>query len=489
MKNEELFDLLENVDQKYINEAICDELDDSAPIVVRPGRSRITPLKILAPVAACLAVAIGAGAVISHLNKPGQSDTEQSSSEQITADPGAYIQVNFEDKDLDREFDSNIIHLDFKADDLERSFLAECISIITNESDTIRQNETSWRVTKHASHWCNEWYDYYFAPQIDGHAVPGVGVRVFHKAWKYSSKYGETFDIVDHGGFGQDYEDIDLNNVMDDLPNSYKYYYRTDTIGSAKSESIRLIRLDGNTDEIVEETILEKLTDGDKTSYTHWGETIGEEEFVGTWNTFAFIPKFYTEFTNEEVEACREELMTSRHYPTAVSAWRDAEVDIDLDGKKELLISPQDNKYLKGVYVFARTSSGIKEVGSFDTENGYCKPEQIHFRNVSANNVFPYYFTMVRTVSSDSRINFCDFALNKILIDENGNITTEEFAVWGTRIVNQEMAITEDYYILNGEEVDQDEFHKEWNKYVTFDEDHEYYKPYVTTDPNNCAWD
>lgn len=487
MRKEELFDLLENVDRKYINEAISGELNSSIA-EARPGKAKITPLKILAPIAACLAVAIGAVAVVSHLNKPGQSDIEQSSPEQITANPGAYIQLNFEDNDLKRDFDSNIIHLDFETNDIERNFLAECINIITNESETIRQNETSWRVTKHLSHGCNAWYDYYILPQIDGHAVPDVGVRVFHKAWKYSSKYGETFDIVDHGGFGQGYEDLDPDNVMDDSPYCDMYYYRTDTIDSAKSESIRLIRFDGNTNEIVEETVLEKRDLGNRNLYFKYGNSISEEEFIGIWNTYAFIPKFYTEFTNEEVEACREELMTSRHYPTAVSAWRDAEVDIDLDGTKELLLSPQDCAYLKGVYVFARTSDGIKEVGSFDTENGYCRPEQICIRNVSANNAFPYYFTMVRKVSSDYRINYCDFALNKILIDENGNITTEAFAVWGTRIVNQEKLITEDYYILNGEEVDQHEFWKEWDKYVT-DGAHEYYKPYVTTDPNNCAWD
>lgn len=69
MKNEELFDLLENVDRKYIGEAICDDIDDSMPVVVRAGRARITPLKIIAPLAACMAVAIGAKVVVSNIGK------------------------------------------------------------------------------------------------------------------------------------------------------------------------------------------------------------------------------------------------------------------------------------------------------------------------------------------------------------------------------------------------------------------------------------
>lgn len=69
MKKEELFDLLENVDQKYINEAICDDLDDLAPVEARPGKARITPMKIIAPVAACMAVAIGAKFVVSNIGK------------------------------------------------------------------------------------------------------------------------------------------------------------------------------------------------------------------------------------------------------------------------------------------------------------------------------------------------------------------------------------------------------------------------------------
>lgn len=69
MKKEELFDLLENVDQKYINEAICDDLYGDSPTVARPGKARITPMKIIAPVAACMAVAIGAKFVVSNIGK------------------------------------------------------------------------------------------------------------------------------------------------------------------------------------------------------------------------------------------------------------------------------------------------------------------------------------------------------------------------------------------------------------------------------------
>lgn len=69
MKKEELFDLLEDVDRKYINEAMFDDIDGDSPAVARPGKAKISPLKIIAPIAACMAVAIGAKFVVSNIGK------------------------------------------------------------------------------------------------------------------------------------------------------------------------------------------------------------------------------------------------------------------------------------------------------------------------------------------------------------------------------------------------------------------------------------
>lgn len=72
MKKEKMFDLLGQVDDKFIEEALrdCEPYDINRPVTVLPGKTKITPLKIIAPIAACLAVAVGAKIVISSRNKP-----------------------------------------------------------------------------------------------------------------------------------------------------------------------------------------------------------------------------------------------------------------------------------------------------------------------------------------------------------------------------------------------------------------------------------
>lgn len=71
MKKEDLLDLLENVDEKYIEEALhdYDEYDSTKPVEAREGKTRITPIKIIAPIAACLAVVAAAGFAVSNIDK------------------------------------------------------------------------------------------------------------------------------------------------------------------------------------------------------------------------------------------------------------------------------------------------------------------------------------------------------------------------------------------------------------------------------------
>lgn len=490
MKKEELFDLLEDVDRKYINEAMFDDIDGDSPAVARPGKAKISPLKIIAPIAACLAVVIGTGAVVSRLNKPESENSEQTTQQLV--DPKAFLQVDFRDKDLGAIYDSNTIELNFEPDELERDFIAECISIIKDENESACQDGVSWYVNKgYSFSYATASYNYYFQPQIDGHGIADVGVRAFQKTKGYSSKYGETFDIWDNGCFAQGYGELDLDHVVENFTYNDKYYYRKDTIGSAESTSLREIYLKGDEKEIAEKTLLEKYVDGDTTTYLHEGKKISEEEFIGIWNTYPFIPKFYTEFTDEEVEACREELKESLGYPDSLyTFWRDAEVDIDLDGTKELLISPEEKSghtwYREGVYVFARTSDGIKQVGSFSTEDTFpdpCNPEEIRYCYVSDTEYFPYYYSGHHVSISD--FSYAARCFSKIIADENGNITTEMFAGEVFEIVDGE---TTSHFEWFGEEVSEEEFEEKTRPYAIFG-NHEYYKPSVPTDPNNYAWD
>lgn len=481
MRKEDFFDTLEDIEPKYIYEALSD--DDSLG-VAKPGKAKITPMKILAPIAACVALGIGAAVGVPKLAKLAaklESGSESTSGVEYANNPNSTHGV----------YTANgTVHLNFEATGVEQAFLDECISIIASESDEIARNKTDWNVVK-PSHFCPVDDDYFIQPMIDGKAIPEIGARVFHKISLWSSDVGDTYHIREHGAFGLGYDELDISKMTDDEGNVVSYYYRKDVTEDVTTESIMQVMFTGNPSEpITERAILEKRNLGSRNLYYgNWGSSIGEDEFIGTWNTYVCIPKIYTEFTNEEIEQCREALKAAHGIPkNADLFWRDAEIDLDFDGTKELLLSARNVNHHNGVYVYARTTDGIREVGSFDTEFGVCKPEQIRIRNVSAGNVFPYYFSNVRGMSRDGRINYADFTLNKILI-KDGKITTEEFAVWGTRIVDEEKQITEDYFVWNGEEVGRDAFMKEWNRYETFGESHKYYKPNVTTDPNNYAWD
>lgn len=490
MKKEDFFDTLEDVEQKYISEAFFDDLEDS-PSVARPGKAKITPLKVLAPIAACLALAVGAAIGVPKLvklaAKPGESSVDE-------LDPNMSLVKNYERGAYVPDCE---VVMNFTADALEETFVNDCMGTIANENPDIISNVTSWKVSR-LSYLCNLGHndDYIVQPMTNGHSMPEIGARVFHRLKVNYDSSSETYEIVDHGEFGVGCETLDISDMVDNEDQSdfypyffYPYYYRADEDGDVKTVKLQTVSYDSHdTCKMKETTILEKRDFGDKCLYYNvYGESIREEEFIGIWNTYAFIPKFYTEFTDEEVEQCREALKSAHGISDSFNVrWRDAEFDLDFDGTKELLLSPR-NHNVKGVYVFAKTSDGIKEVGSFDTEFGYCKPEEVRVHFESTGNVFPYYETCGRYRSDDMRINYADFYLNDIVIDENGNISTKTFAEEGVRVVDPVKLVTEYYYILNGEEVDYDTFSKEWYKLTCYSE-HDYNKTYVTTDPANDAW-
>lgn len=492
MKKEELLDLITEFkpDDAFVEEALGERED--APVKVYAGNYKRSPLKIIAPIAACLAVVIGTGAVVSRLNKPEQSENSEQQSAELTVDPNAFIQVDFEGKDLKEIYNSNIIELNFEPEEIDRDFIAECISMIKNENEAALQDGISWQVVRQEFLCSDGWdRDYLILPKIDGHAVADVGARVFHRTRGYSSIRGETFDVKDHGGFGKGYENLDLDYVVDDWETPL-YYYCVETIGSAKSESIRHLTLDKN-DEIDEDIFMEKITDGDAVTYITYSpnrKKIGEEEFIGIWNTYAFVPKFYTEFTTEEFDECREALKEELGIPESRKVlWRDAEIDIDLDGTKELLLSLSECEDFKGVYVYARTSSGIKQVGSFDTEGGFCKPEEILYFDGSGDESFPYFLYSSTIIPEDDSWKGSMWRVEKILVDEDGNITTETILEEGTKSFDRKNRVFTSYYKLNGEEISHEEYRKEWKKYWNYYHDHEYHKFTVPTDPDNYAWD
>ncbi|MDE6731790.1 MAG: hypothetical protein K2J77_02805 [Oscillospiraceae bacterium] len=491
MKKEEFFDTLGDVEQKYINEAFFDDLDDS-PSVAKPGKARITPLKILAPIAAVLAVAVGAGVAAPHLSRLAAERSESSAAEEIA--PNMNMLSDFERGAYTPTCDVN---MDFTPEDLEKQFIFDCCGIVAGENPDIIGDVTSWRVIKTFG-LGDARYFYFIIPQIDGRAIPEIGVRVFNKVKVLSTAVGETYRLGDRGSFGMGYADIDLEH----RPTTYDtyYYYRIDKTEDYMRESIQMLSISPKTDEITETTMLEKFSYEDRELYkTGYGNSISKAEFIGRWNNYPYIPKIYTEFTAEEADECRELLKANHDIPDDwKDCWREAERDIDLDGTKELLLAPQQCDIM-GIYVFAKTADGLKEVGSFDTETlrsireiNYTgsAPEKVWYRNVSGDNYFPYYEILKIVDSSDSRMSVTQASINKILVDENGVITLVPFLERGTEILDEKEQTSKRYYRLNGEDITEQECSKEWNKYIDYSIESTSRSTTipVPTDPANKAW-
>lgn len=466
MKNEELFDLLEQVDNKYIEEAVLDDFDDETrPVAVRAGKTRFTLLKTALPIAACLAVVIGTGAVVSHVNKLEQSKKSEQSQEELI-DPKAFIQVDFTDKDYEAIYDSNTIYLDFETDEIERNFIAECISIVTDESGLIAQNETTWTVRKlFLGYDIRD--DYLIYPQIDGKTVPGVGVRVFQKMRGYSSKFGETFDVRDLGAFAKSCESFDPD-LLFNYPNfggtAYYYYYET-TEGSVTKQSIQKVFHNLETGNIIDIPRYQKITHGDDVKFYSNGESISEDKFTSIWNRFAHIPKIYWQVTEEEVDECKE-LLKANHGIAA--DWNGqcgiAELDLNFDGTSEILLSPL-HKDVYGVYVYGRTNSGFEEIGSFDTDTGTCQAEEVEIYYGTETFRYPYYPATKKTDYKDGLGGVAEFSINKIEFDDDGNLYTTEICAFGSEIVDDENHKWKDVYRVNGEDVTPEKLWKTWEIY------------------------
>lgn len=92
MKNEKFFELLGSVDDKFIEEAITD-YDPKAPVAVPAGKTCISPIRIIAPIAAAFALIAAAGVVVSNIGRTRTSsaqipsETSQSMSNAPNSDP------------------------------------------------------------------------------------------------------------------------------------------------------------------------------------------------------------------------------------------------------------------------------------------------------------------------------------------------------------------------------------------------------------------
>lgn len=451
MKKEELFDLFGQVDDKFIEEALRDfeEYDSHRPVEVLPGKTKITPLKIIAPIAACLAIAIGAGVVISNRDKL----TVTSPNSSVAA--------------------SNSANYNSGLTPTEEDFFEKCKNIVMGESKLISQNGTVWQTRMLDVDFDGE-DEFLICPQIDGIAIPEIGVRVFRKTENGAE---------DLGSFGNYSESIDLDAIRKDerdgVLNQYYYCVANDHL-KGEYDGIRFVSYSAADGKVNGDKHLLRVTEAwwlDSPDVLLAEGTLKDGRYEGVEQVFnkkimefpEDVVDMFCEFNQTEIAKCEENILIRKgkrelEDMLTPGMWHTGEYDINSDGKKELLISLFNFSNMRGVYVY---NSDCEYLGSFETEKGLCDPELLHYDREKE---FWYYCGAELTDkrSEDGRYTRCDrVSINKLLVDDN-KFSTERFMHYDL-IWNDDTDVSFDRYVfwIGNEEVDEKEFRETAQRYDT----------------------
>ena len=440
MKNEELFDLITQlkVDDEYIEEALTND-PDRRTTKVYAGKTRITPMRIIAPIAACLAVAIGAGVVISNRNKPAVTPADSITTSGSEQNSGIAFAT-------------------------EEEFIEYCKKIVLSESELIQQSETMWQTKRLDVDFDGE-DELLIYPQIDGKTVPEVGVRVFHKT---------ANGVNDLGAFGKDDDSIDLLEIHKDerADAEDQYYYCFSHDGEdGLYEGIRCVSYNEEKGTVNNDKHLIRVIDNRLNHNTFEGG-FEDDMYLGADQAFIVrirefpdnIVERFCEFNNDEIAKCEkdaltrngkldlEELLTPR-------MWHVGEYDINFDGEKELLISLYNFSNMRGVFVY---NKNCEYLGSFETEKGLCDPELLelydrdgerywYYLGIEGPNVRDGYQYATRLERA---------SINKIII-ENNSFSTERLihydVIWDKNSYNIE---NHRVYWIGDKEVTKEEYQK-----------------------------
>lgn len=445
MKKEELFDLLEQVDDKYIEEAFFGGLIESRAVEVRAGESRFSPLKIIAPIAACLAVAIVAGIVISNI-----TDLTTLPAESIMANNSLQPVISFE---------------------TEEDFIEQGKYLISRGSTLIRQSEVTWQTRRLDVDFDGE-EELLIYPQIDGKTVPGVGVRVF-RTGKIGADDPDEVGMEYLGAFGTNDDGIDLNDIRIDEREGAeeRYYYCFLHSGmDGTYGGVRFIAYNKEIGALSDEDNLTLVMESSEDSAQIEG-TYENGSYIGTEQSFFKrmrefpddVAGRFCEFNRTEVIKCEKDALTRNgnlelEEKLTFGMWHAGEYDINGDGEKELLVSLYNFSNMKGVFVY---NKNCEYIGSFETENGLCDPELLYV-TISGGERFWYYLGVEvaakRNSNGSNSIQLIGESINKIIV-VNNSFTTEKLMHFD--VITQDDGSLDFVYWIGDQKVSQEEYRKQ----------------------------
>lgn len=459
MKKEELFDLLENVDQKYINEAMFDDLDGDSPAVARPGKARITPMKIIAPVAACLAVFVAAGFLVVNVNRG-----------KLAIGPAASIEESSEVGETSEPAKT-------------KTFVENCKDIVISELTNDLPDDAEWLELYFDIDFDGE-DELLLCPHVEYKKLEGVpGYRVFKEIG--------TDDVQDLGAFnfcndrvslfhngnvldenGEIFEVFDTNKIdfcyIDESNKKYYYFVYGDHF-EAHSDTIYEVFFNEETGIIEENAYLQYVStfpedESSSTPFTEtayrYGTEVGMKEFLEEWNTFPNMPNVLPFEGNvgiiQIIDILTEKYGVSEEdYTALIKPYRNPEtvyagdgkariayglIDATNDGKSETYVTFENCEQLRGFYIFERDGAEIRLIGEFDLEGKRLGANPVemfeeHGKLLNKDNLYEIYdddngerFRFFYTYESEQRgddILAKRSDMHKIVVNEDGTLGDE----------------------------------------------------------------
>ena len=487
MKNEKLFDMLTEfkVNDEYIEDALIGASDVHGEKVYAAIKPRKSPMKIIASVAACLAVFAAAGLVVANVGrmsaKPDNSLSAPASTDEDTESIDTESMNGlYGKKDPDKAvWGWGVASL--------TEYVEMGKSLISSVYARELQGDVTWQKGDLDIDHDNV-HELLLCPQINGKSVKGVGVCVF-------KKYDLDSDPVYIGSFGADVDTMSLDdfhlNWSEDTDVSY-YFTHSEENGECVV-GVQKLYIENNA--VCDDNYLRLATDypsdaSSGTQYTQtayrYGEEISIKELLSEWNTVKtcwlgdVLP---TPNTSSDAHSAMSEyvqlLIDKYDVPATANSLHRVidQMDINNDGVDETVIEFRNCEQLRGMYVF---SADGKLIGEFDLKGerygmGYVSGGNIDtVRARFSAGIFPYNdngetyycFDTNRTGHEDNESGgwheWGEQETNRIVVNEDGTLSS-------VAVMEENYNRNNEYFKINGEEVTQEELWAEQYKYYDSD--------------------
>lgn len=465
MKNEKFFELLGSVDDKFIEEAIT-EYDPNASVAVPAGKTRVSPMKIIAPIAACLALVTAAGFVVSNFDKLTKSAIPNNSTSNGETNSSAYMENST--PGAVKEF-------------ADTTFVNECkelvISQLTEKSSSyINFSNISWDAGLLDMDFDGE-DEYLIYPKIR------KGVFVFKKAQnepEYIGSFGEGFNIE----FNKIYKAADGGDY-------YYYHYLIldrDTTSGYSCEGIKLVSFEQDrireTSGIYGDVCSRYYCGRDfknvLTCYDGNNNKISPDDFWTLWKQYPYLPEptitnlgHSTFAIDNAVDLLAEKYGADRAKLVENEFWFD--MDINNDNITEGILMFKDVPELPDIYVIG--DNGTNYMGSLcvtgkqfsqvwqDADIRYLPPGWI--KQFQDGNESFFYYTTTETSIIDGEEIETAWYIYKVIVNDDNTVSGEKYLNFGRDLSNGGKA----FLRLGDRDISASEFIKERNKFCK-DNDH-----------------